>query len=76
MAAEQRHRDSVQRAEARRASTITAIAEQERALEEASRDGTAAARARRNRLRVHLAYLHGTLAAVKQELLRLGRQQS
>jgi len=74
MAGERGRLDAVQRAEAKRAATVAAIAALEQALEEAGREQTPPAQARRNRLRVQLGQLRDALTAVEQELLRLGRQ--
>ena len=73
MAGERVRLDAVQRAEAKRAAAIKAIAAQERALEETGRENTPAAQARRNRLRVRLAQLRDSLTAAEQEMGRLRR---
>ena len=72
MAGDGHRLDPVRRAEAKRAAALKAIEAQDRAIEEAGREETPGAQARRNRLRVRLAQLRDTLAEAERELLRLG----
>ena len=75
MVGERGRLNAVQRAEAKRDASLTAIAAaaQEQALEreEAGGEQTPAARALQSRLRVRLAQLRDVLAETERELVRL-----